>query len=586
MKDAFSICGDRRSRHGEVADYIAKEHGISMAEGFSEMVFCGGRPGGRYTTPFLESHDTREWFLPLTADGPLRWDSKPLPDDLEEKVGFALGVGFGNGSPLPQPTGRWDIAVNGRQAISVRVVKHSQLWTNDDCAFAFSANRIEAAPHGGSLHLSSTLTAEAFAAFGPAMLVVPRDWVEPGKPVQITVTAKCRGTSTRWFMLTPAPSILTSTDIYRTLDVLEGERPTVSGKNVYFGDIHTHSGVYRGEPSGGCGTGSREENYDYAAGPAGIDFHCLSDHECQIEPDGVEEYFAFADRYNKPGTFVTLRGYEFTSIVYGHRNIYFRGSGGTVFNACRDWYMMATDYANATTVPELWPALEACGESFLSVPHHPPAVSHPFNWDLFNPKHERLVEVYSIWGSSEYYGDVPRGIADRHPGLYVREALKRGYRFGLIASSDGHDGQPGNSQRRPYEDCGRHGGSGWAAVLTDELTRENVFDALYARRCYGTSGVPIVLSVEVNGAVMGSELPAMSSGKPVLRVVCDGANGIDHIRIVKNGQFAHTHFCHGEWHSELEWTDDHYDPSGANFYYVRVVQVDGESAWSSPIWVG
>ena len=587
MDDAFTLFGDRRPRNEEVAGHIAKTFGITAVEGFDELWKCGGFPGGRYVTPFMETSDHREWFLPLTADGPLVWQSKPVGTDVKGKVGFVFGAGFGNGSPLAQPTGRWDIDVNGHAAISVRVVKHSHRWSNDDCTFAFSAHRIESAPHHGSLHLSSVLTDEAFAAFGPAMLVVPREWVEPGKGARITVTASCRGTSTRWFMMTPAPWALTSSDIYRLLDVLAGERPTVSGHNVYFGDIHTHSGTYRRRPFGGCGTGSREENYDYASGPAGIDFYCLSEHECQVEPDdGIEEFFALADRYNRPGTFATLRGYEFTSIVYGHRNIYFRGSGGTIFNAAKDWYTMATDYADATTAGELWKALEACGEKFLSVPHHPPAAPHPFNWDLYNPKYERLVEVYSVWGSSEYYGDTPRGISDWHPGLYVREALKKGYRFGLIASADGHDGQPGNAQRRPYEASGRHGASGWAAVLTDELTRENVFDALYDRRCYATSGVPIGLSFEVNGAVMGSELPTMESGQPVLRIGVDGANGIDHIRIMKNGAFAHTHFTHGERHSELEWADDAYDPSGTNFYYVRAVQVDGESAWSSPIWVG
>ncbi|MBA2559044.1 MAG: hypothetical protein H0V07_04010, partial [Propionibacteriales bacterium] len=33
---------------------------------------------------------------------------------------------------------------------------------------------------------------------------------------------------------------------------------------------------------------------------------------------------------------------------------------------------------------------------------------------------------------------------------------------------------------------------------------------------------------------------------------------------------------------DLTWTDPSVDPA---FYYVRVFQVDGEMAWSSPIWV-
>ena len=586
--DAFSLFGDRRPRDAEVKDYIARATGIRPVEGFSELIACGGHEGGQFRTPFTETHDDREWFLPLSAERPLVWRTEEVPQVDAAKVGFLFGAGFGNGSPLPQCTGQWDIEVNGHHAVSVRVVKHSQRWQTDECTFAFGAHRIEAAPHHQSLHLSSTLTEEAFAAFGPAMLIVPREWVKAGESAEIKVTGFCRGESTRWFMLTPGSHICTGSNIYRLLNVIAGKRETVGGKNVFFGDIHTHCGYYQGKDAGGCGTGGRVENYDYASGPAALDFYCLSDHECQIEPgpDGIEEFFALADQYNRPGTFATLRGFEFTSIVYGHRNIYFRGSGGTVYNAAKKWETMALDYADATDVPGLWEMMEACGEPFLSVPHHTPATAHPFNWDLFNPKHERLVEVYSVWGSSEYYGDTPRGICDRYPGGYVREALRKGLRFGLIASADGHDGQPGNAQRRPKESAGRHGGSGWAAVLADDLTRESVFDALYARRCYGTSGVPIILSFNIGGAVMGSELPAMSTGKPVLRVSCHGANGIDQIRIVKNGRFAHTHFCHGEWQSELEWADDCYDPGAATCYYIRIVQVDGESAWSSPIWLG
>ena len=44
-----------------------------------------------------------------------------------------------------------------------------------------------------------------------------------------------------------------------------------------------------------------------------------------------------------------------------------------------------------------------------------------------------------------------------------------------------------------------HLGSGRAVVLAEALTREAVFDALHARRCYATTGAPIVLDFTVNG---------------------------------------------------------------------------------------
>ena len=186
-----------------------------------------------------------------------------------------------------------------------------------------------------------------------------------------------------------------------------------------------------------------------------------------------------------------------------------------------------------------------------------------------------------------YYGDFPRGISDRYRNLDVRDALARGCRVGFIASGDGHDGQPGNAQSPLSKHFFRHGGSGWAAVICDNLTRENVFDALYARRCYATTGVPIGLSVQLNGAPMGAEMPALArNARPVLQISCNGCNGIDHLRIVKNGQVVCTHWTHGQWRAELDWADEAYTPGEPCYYYVRAVQVDRESAWSSPIWVG
>jgi hypothetical protein len=38
---------------------------------------------------------------------------------------------------------------------------------------------------------------------------------------------------------------------------------------------------------------------------------------------------------------------------------------------------------------------------------------------------------------------------------------------------------------------------------------------------------------------------------------------------------------------DVTWADDSWQANGAAtaFYYVRVFQIDGEMAWSSPIWV-
>jgi hypothetical protein len=515
-----------------------------------------------------------------------------VPQALQPKVSFVLSVGFGNGSPLPQPSGQWDVFVNDRAAISICTVNHTQLWRNERCSFAFSANRIEAAVPYGSLCLSSLIRDESVAAFGPAFLTVPSFWVKPGEKAMIRVEPHSDVPSTRWFQITPVRTMLQSADIYPVVALLRGDPyPRIDGYNVYFGDIHTHSGQIMDEcQNKGCGWGTRVENYEYARGPGALDFYALTDHEYQIDPRKTDEYLGLADRYNDDRRFVCLPGFEHTDALHGHRNVYFRGSGGTVFNTNKEWGLPTLHPALCYTPYDLWAAMERTGVPFITVPHHASATSHPLSLGFHNPKYDRLYEVYSCWGSSEYYGDFPRGVSDRfRVGQHLRDALRRGQRYGIIASSDGHDGHPGHAQsplvkhHHLFHFCG----SGRAAVLAHALTRKDVFDALYARRCYGTTGPPIVLSVTLNGAHMGSELPSLAEREcPCLSIKCRGTNGLDQVRVVKNGRPLHTISCHGENTAELDWADATYDGETPCSYYVRVVQTDGESAWSSPIWIG
>jgi hypothetical protein len=572
--------------------HLEEALGATPVLGFDRMIDAGdARVGSQRIAGFAERHDLREWLLPLSAQWGLVWRTQPVPLQHAGHIAILLSLGFGNGSPLPQPSGQFDIYVNERYALSCRVVNHSQVWRREECALAFAANRCEtAAPYAG-MTLSSLIVDEAQATFGPALLVVPAAWVLAGAPITVAVKTHCHTQSTRWLQLESTPGLLDSTDLYRAVALLAGPRPKASGYPLFFGDIHTHSGqVLEACDNSGCGLGTRADNYAYARGPGGLDFYALTDHEWQIDPQNPAGYLDLADRYQSDGSFVCLPGYEFTNLLWGHRNVYFGDSGGVVVNTNRTPGGRPTkDPAQCIAPPELWRALAAHKVPFLTVPHHPSAASHPFTWDVFDPRYDRLVEVYSCWGSSAYTGDFPRGVSDRYPSLDIHKALARGLRFGLIASADGHDGHPGNAQgplvkhHHQFHFCG----SGRAVVLAEALTRQAVYEALYQRRCYATTGVPIVLDVSLNGGLMGQELPALPLGsRPRLAVRCQGSNGLEQIRVVKNGRVAYAEPCFGARDADLVWGDAHYQRDEPSSYHVRVVQVDRESAWSSPIWVG
>lgn len=587
----FFGVGGRRAIQSEIQGRLRALLKATPVQGFTDMLDAGDAiPNTDRVSGFAEKWDRREWLLRLSSARGMLWQTDTVPAGQAESVVFLLSIGFGNGSPLPQPTGAWKIFINDRLALRIRNVNHTELWRGDDCAFAFAANRIESAAPFGSLQLSAVIKDESWAAFGPALLRVPAAWVAAGQRATIRIIPEACAPSMQWIQIEPCADEQ-RTDIWAAAELLAQDGVRRIGEHrLCFGDIHTHSGQVGDQCSNkGCGMGSRLENYAYARGPGALDFYALTDHEWQVDPAKGNEYLGLADLHNQDGRFACLPAFEFTNLLYGHRNVYFRGTGGRVFNANTTGGTPTLDPAKSHTPADLWRAMAQTGVPFLTVPHHPSSTSHPLNLDFYDPRYDRLYEVYSCWGSSEYYGDFPRGVSDRLRTGDYQDALRRGQRYGVIASSDGHDGHPGSAQsplikhHHTFHFCG----SGRAAVLATELTRADVFDALYARRCYGTTGVPIVLDCNVCAAPIGSELPALSAGRvPQLTYVCTGTNGIDHVRIVKNGRIVHTIPCHGQRTIQGEWEDTHYAAGNAASYYVRIVQVDRESAWSSPVWIG
>ena len=583
--------GGRRAILGEIREVLRKKIGAAPVYGFAQMLEPGDALVNTARISGFAETGGQEWLLRLSSKKGMTWRTDAVPDENADSVAFLLNFGFGNGSPLPQPTGAWQLFVNGRPAVRIRGVNHSQLWPGAECAFAFAANRIESAAPYASLCLSSIIKEESSAAFGPALLKVPTAWLEVGKAATIRVEPIADVPSTHWLQIGHCANMMQTSDIWAAANVLARDgHPQIGDYRLFFGDIHTHSGqVMDLCENRGCGMGSRVDNYEYARGPGALDFYALTDHEWQIDPVKADEYLRLADTYHEDGRFVCLPGFEYTNLLYGHRNVYFRSSGGRVFNTNTDWGGPTLDPSKCNSPQDLWRAMEATGVPFITVPHHPSATSHPLNLDFHDARYDRLYEIYSSWGSSEYYGDFPRGVSDRFRSGDFHDAMRRGQRYGVIASSDGHDGHPGNAQsplikhHHIFHFCG----SGRAAVLASELTRTAVFDALYARRCYATTGVPIVLDCTVCNAVIGSEIPALSPGRvPQVRFSCVGTNGLDHIRIVKNGQIVHTIPCHGQHTVQGEWEDKGYNSESTSSYYVRAVQVDRESAWSSPVWVG
>jgi len=366
--------------------------------------------------------------------------------------------------------------------------------------------------------------------------------------------------------------------------------------NLYWGDLHGHTGEYS------CGYGTIDNYYTYARDYAGLDFCALTEHDhLPGHPRDLSTIWERVKRaaryYNDPHRFVTFLGYEWTSMFrqkpdderafFGQRHVLYLSDDQPWFGCHRP---------QSDTPEKLWSCLE--GREALVILHHTAASTQwGFGWEMWNPDLERLVEIYSVWGSSERPEREGNPYPIRaHGGEndcgHVQRAFEKGYRLGICAGGDSHDGSPGDTwawgkytlgkgERKRWGEVPYHGGL--HGVWAKELTREALWEALLARRCFGTTGARIRVEFFVEGRWMGSELSVPPDAPRRLRVRVLGTAPLKSVELVKNNEDWRSLPCQGH-RCEAEVVDD--EPVGdRGFYYVRVTQADGEMAWSSPVWV-
>ncbi len=389
-------------------------------------------------------------------------------------------------------------------------------------------------------------------------------------------------------------------DVDRALPLVVECNPTLvlespPENRIFWGDIHGHANLCDG------GVRSVEEYFAWGHDVMALDFCALTTHDFGLalsDPrDRWEKLQATVNRLNVPGLFVTFVTWEASHIglpsgqPVGHKNLVFKGDRAPFFNGSNyGTHRVRVDYGSYAELIDRLQDLEC-----LVIPHHPLNPVLPgglgTNWNEFWPERERLVEIYSLWGTSEGM-DTPNRTADAIEGTSVLTALMRGYRLGFVAGSDTHDGRPAN----PQEQWGPATSAGLTAVFAPRLTREAVYEALWRRSCYGTTGARIILITRVGGLPMG-KTQRLSQSDPLIRereirVRVMGTERIESAEVIRNGQVVHT-FVGDGMDLEAAWVDSTplpmialADATGQRFvfYYVRVRQCDDHWAWGSPVW--
>ncbi len=584
--------GQGRRTAEEIRAEVLNRHNADLVAGFGEISEWGrAHRERRWVASFTDARSA--YYVHQDGRYHLQVWTEPIPEGTgAEWVIFVFSVGTGMGAMLPQPSGRFDVSLNvppgvKTDLLSFNVTKEDRVWQNGDITLAYHVRRREWAPGYAPMKLDAHITEESAATFGIMALRVPKRLVGEGGPTRIDVVPANRQPSARWFKVDVdmfARPIFKCGIDEAVENCMAGPTPPRAGRwDVYFGDLHAHTGEEHGSGRS-CGTGTLEENYEYGRDVAGLDFIAIAEHDWQLrDQDDWRGRMEQMDEWTEDGRYVVIPGYEWTSAKYGHRNVYYRDTGWPYFDNNPGPGHNAIG-PESRSPADLWQSLRDCGARAITIPHHTSVGFFPVDWSYRDPEFDRLVEIYSTWGNSEYYGaPFPGQAGDRLEGLGALDALKMGHRLGLMASSDCHDGNPGNanwSNRQPH--IHHRLGSGFIAVLAEELTRGAVWDAMYARRCYATTGTRIVLDFRVNGAIMGSEIRASSGEQRVIEAEVTGTAPLDRLELVRDGEVIVTQDCRGT--AESLRVED-VEPHGSCFYYLRVFQTDGEMAWSSPVWI-
>lgn len=373
---------------------------------------------------------------------------------------------------------------------------------------------------------------------------------------------------------------------------------------LYFGVIHGHTG--RSD-----GVGTVQDYYACMRDHNRLNFGAVGDHDHDEETtdadwEVIERVTAGA---NDPGRFVTLLGYEWAKWRRngdGDRNVYYDRDGLPMFRSGDEHY---------PSPPELFAALHECDCRAIVIPHHTASNGNFCDFSDHDREIERLVEIYSSWGSSECsihdgnpypirpaglpqggFADVPMDSGEVPRG-FVQRALTMGRRLGFVGGGDDHLGHPGDPVRTGPEPF-RYA-DGLMAVWAPELTREALFEAMYDRHTYATTGARMIVLFRVADAFMGDEIEVAKRADVMeartIEAFIAGEAKVAQVEVLRNNEVVRTVRPEGSEFT-LEWTDeDPLEPLALTpvdedqprfvFYYLRVLQSDGQMAWASPVWL-
>lgn len=525
-------------------------------------------PGGGVLVAYHTSHAhslVKWWAIRRVKEGKIEELAAKDPSDVKEPRGEVQGAEF------PEL-----VVLKDRLAVVTRPSQGAYLQTVDSAGISpvRKLNR-----HGWGARGMRAVAAPAPAPDG-SLLVVRRARDES---VLERITFKEAGSGFPEFRPVVGEKKISPV---KSVPAPSGKTPEMRmGVRLLFGDIHMHSAATDG-------TGPPDEIYA-RAWVRGYDFAVLTDHDVlagrRLFPSLQDEIAWITDVFNARENFSTLHAYEWTTPALpkgsGHRIVYFRSHAPRPLCGYKD---------RCPNTKKLNRALKK-GLAIV-VPHHTSWTGT--DWKNADPGLQRLFEMVSVHGANEYPGDQPIPSRGKMEGMYAVAGLRAGLKFGFVGGSDAHGllWHHGIGRKRDPWSCGLTG------VVARKNSRESLFDAMYHRKTFATSGEGMRILLRVGDVCTGDE----GELRPPVEVHywVFGTRLLSYLEVVRDGEVVfraepkgNTVLRDGKLVScperkleeaEGKWIDENVPP-GPHVYYLRAVQEtpgqELDMAWASPVFV-
>jgi hypothetical protein len=305
------------------------------------------------------------------------------------------------------------------------------------------------------------------------------------------------------------------------------------GYNLYYANLHSHTSYSDGQRF-------PRDAYLYARDTAHIQVLAVTDHCFMLDYAEFVSTLAQADSATESGRFVALRGFEWSSQIDGHMNIF------------------ETD-------------------TFVSR-ENVPSMTEFFPWLYTQPV---AIGQFNHPGSGDFDDFHYTARADTEMTLCEMKTVPQSRRFSMALDSGWHVGASAGQDNQEADWGAQRNLTG---IWADSLTKGSILAAIRAMRTYGTMNRNTELEFTCNGAWMGSTISNGSLHFHVRANDPDPADIIQRVELVTNSGTVTQSLNVGNATS-VDWSPNVVTNSGERrYFFARVVFSDTVWTVSSPVW--